>query len=50
MRVVDELLALNPSKYQITVVGDEDSLPYNRIMLSPLLANEKTFSGYCYTW
>ena len=43
MRVVDELLALNPSKYQITVVGDEDSLPYNRIMLSPLLANEKTF-------
>ena len=43
MRVVDELLALKPSKYQITVVGDEDSLPYNRIMLSPLLANEKIF-------
>lgn len=43
MHVVDELLALNALKYQITIIGEEDYLPYNRIMLSSVLANTKTF-------
>lgn len=43
MSVVDKLLSLNPSKYQIIIIGKENSLPYNRIMLSSVLANEKTF-------
>jgi NAD(P)H-nitrite reductase len=29
--------------YQITVIGTETVLPYNRIMLSPVLSGEKTF-------
>lgn len=43
MRVVDELLKLNPSKYQITIIGDENYFPYNRIMLSSVLSTDKTF-------
>ena len=42
MRTIEELLKLEPEKYNITVFGDEAYGNYNRIMLSPVLANEKT--------
>ncbi|HIP94840.1 MAG TPA: NAD(P)/FAD-dependent oxidoreductase [Leucothrix sp.] len=42
MRTIEELLKLEPEKYNITVFGDEPYGNYNRIMLSPVLANEKT--------
>ncbi len=42
MRTVEELLALNPERYEITVFGAEPHGNYNRIMLSPVLAGEKT--------
>ncbi len=44
MRTVEELLALEPDHYQITVVGSEPHGNYNRIMLSPVLAGEKKFA------
>ena len=40
MKVVDEILKLNPLINQITIIGKETFLPYNRIMLSPVLAGE----------
>jgi len=42
MRVVEELLKISPDLYDITVFGDEPYPNYNRIMLSPVLANEQT--------
>ena len=42
MRVVEELLKIAPDLYHITVFGDEPYPNYNRIMLSPVLANEQT--------
>ena len=42
MRALEELLKLAPDKYQISVFGDEPYGNYNRIMLSPVLAGEKT--------
>lgn len=42
MRTVEELLKLEPERYNIAVFGDEPYGNYNRIMLSPVLANEKT--------
>ncbi|MCB1768342.1 MAG: nitrite reductase large subunit NirB [Candidatus Competibacteraceae bacterium] len=42
MRTVEELLALAPDKFDITVFGAEPHGNYNRIMLSPVLAGEKT--------
>lgn len=42
MRTVEELLKLAPDLYDITVFGAEPLGNYNRIMLSPLLAGEKT--------
>ena len=42
MRTVDELLKLAPEKYDITVFGAEPHGNYNRIMLSPVLAGDKT--------
>ncbi len=42
MRTVEELLALAPDLYDITVFGAEPHGNYNRIMLSPILAGEKT--------
>lgn len=44
MRTVEELLALEPDYYHITVVGKEPHGNYNRIMLSPVLAGEKSFA------
>jgi len=43
MKVVDEVLKIDPLMYHITVIGAETVLPYNRIMLSPVLSGEKTF-------
>jgi len=45
MRTVEELLALAPGMYDITVFGAEPRVNYNRIMLSPVLAGEKTFDA-----
>jgi nitrite reductase (NADH) large subunit len=42
MRTVEELLALAPERYDITVFGAEPRGNYNRILLSPVLAGEKT--------
>lgn len=42
MRTVEELLALAPDRYDITVFGAEPHGNYNRILLSPVLAGEKT--------
>ena len=42
MRTVEELLKIAPDLYEITVFGAEPLGNYNRIMLSPLLAGEKT--------
>jgi nitrite reductase (NADH) large subunit len=42
MRTVEELLKLAPQRYDITVFGAEPYGNYNRILLSPVLAGEKT--------
>jgi len=43
-RAVEEILARDPERYEITVFGAEPRVNYNRIMLSPVLAGEKTFN------
>ena len=43
IRAVEELLARAPGRTGITVFGAEPHPNYNRIMLSPVLAGEKTF-------
>lgn len=42
IRTIEELLKLDGEKYAITVFGAEPHPNYNRIMLSPVLAGEKT--------
>jgi NAD(P)H-dependent nitrite reductase small subunit len=42
MRTVEELLQLAPDLYDVTVFGAEPHVNYNRILLSPLLAGEKS--------
>ncbi|MCW5699354.1 MAG: NAD(P)/FAD-dependent oxidoreductase, partial [Rhodospirillales bacterium] len=42
MRTVEELLKLDRHMYDITVFGAEPHGNYNRILLSPVLAGEKT--------
>ncbi|MGI4797958.1 MAG: nitrite reductase large subunit NirB [Janthinobacterium lividum] len=42
-RAVEELLEREPGRYQVTIFGAEPHVNYNRIMLSPVLAGEKTF-------
>ena len=44
MRTVEELLKIAPDIYDIIVYGDEPYPNYNRIMLSPVLANEQTIN------
>jgi nitrite reductase (NADH) large subunit len=41
-RLLDEILRRTPNKFNITVIGDEVHGSYNRIMLSPVLAEEST--------
>lgn len=42
MRTVEELHKIDPDMYDITVFGAEPHGNYNRILLSPVLAGEKT--------
>ncbi|WP_018955012.1 nitrite reductase large subunit NirB [Thioalkalivibrio sulfidiphilus] len=42
VRTLEELLKLEPDKYEITVFGAEPYGNYNRILLSPVLSAEKT--------
>jgi len=42
VRTLEELLKLAPDQYDITVFGSEPYGNYNRIMLSPVLAGERT--------
>ncbi len=42
-RAVEELLARDPERYEITIFGAEPEVNYNRIMLSPVLAGETSF-------
>ena len=42
IRTIEELLKVNPDLYDITVFGSEPYGNYNRILLSPVLAGEKT--------
>jgi nitrite reductase (NADH) large subunit len=42
VRTLEELLKVTPDMYDITVFGAEPYGNYNRIMLSPVLAGEKT--------
>jgi len=42
VRTLEELLKLAPEQYDITVFGGEPYGNYNRILLSPVLAGEKT--------
>ena len=43
-RAVEEVLARDPERYRVTIVGAEPRVNYNRIMLSPLLAGDKCFA------
>src|SRR4051794_13276218 len=42
-RAIEELLERDPNRYRVTIFGAEPHVNYNRIMLSPVLAGEKTF-------
>ncbi|WP_374631537.1 nitrite reductase large subunit NirB [Ferrovibrio sp.] len=42
-RVLEEMLEKAPDAYQITILGAEPRVNYNRIMLSPVLSGEKTY-------
>ena len=43
LRTIEDLLELTKDKYDITVYGEEPYVNYNRIMLSYILSQEKTF-------
>ncbi|HSI19544.1 MAG TPA: nitrite reductase large subunit NirB [Sphingomonas sp.] len=42
-RAVEELIARDAGRYRVTIFGAEPRVNYNRIMLSPVLAGEKSF-------
>ncbi len=42
-RAVEDILARDADRYDITIFGAEPRVNYNRIMLSPVLAGDKTF-------
>ena len=42
-RVLEQLFERSPDAYDVTVFGAEPRTNYNRIMLSPVLAGEKTY-------
>ncbi len=42
-RAVEEILERDADRFRITIFGAEPRVNYNRIMLSPLLAGEKSF-------
>jgi nitrite reductase (NADH) large subunit len=43
-RAVQDILKRDPGRYHITILGAEPRVNYDRIMLSPVLAGEKTFA------
>ena len=43
-RAIEELLARDPGRFSVTIFGAEPHVNYNRIMLSPVLAGEKSFA------
>ncbi|MBW8859846.1 MAG: NAD(P)/FAD-dependent oxidoreductase, partial [Caulobacter sp.] len=43
-RAVEEVLKRDPERYDIAIFGAEPRVNYNRIMLSPVLAGEKSFA------
>jgi len=43
-RAVQEVLKRDPDRYEITIFGAEPRVNYDRIMLSPVLAGEKSFA------
>src|SRR6195952_1903356 len=45
VRALEEILSREPHAFSITVFGAEPHGNYNRIMLSPVLAGEKTFDA-----
>jgi nitrite reductase (NADH) large subunit len=45
VRALEEILSRAPHDFSITVFGSEPHGNYNRIMLSPVLAGEKTFEA-----
>src|SRR5439155_25200753 len=44
-RVLDELFARAPNRYDVTIFGAEPRVNYDRIMLSPVLSGEKDFES-----
>ena len=42
-RAVEEILSRDASRYAITIFGAEPPVNYDRIMLSPVLAGDKSF-------
>ncbi|CAM4151699.1 Assimilatory nitrite reductase (NAD(P)H) large subunit [Novosphingobium lubricantis] len=42
-RAVEEILARDPLRFDVTIFGAEPRVNYNRIMLSPVLSGEKAF-------
>jgi nitrite reductase (NADH) large subunit len=42
-RTLEELIARDPSRFEITIFGAEPRVNYDRIMLSPVLSGEKTY-------
>ena len=44
VRTLEEILKLDADRYNITVFGEEPYGNYNRMMLSPVLASEKTIA------
>jgi hypothetical protein len=43
-RALEELFERAPGRYGVTIFGSEPRVNYDRIMLSPVLAGEKSFS------
>ena len=41
-RAIEEILKRDPNRYEITVFGAEPRVNYNRIMLSSVLAGDKS--------
>jgi len=44
-RAIERLLELSPDQYQITIFNAEPRVNYDRIMLSPVLAGEKSYGN-----
>ncbi|HKT53381.1 MAG TPA: nitrite reductase large subunit NirB, partial [Caulobacteraceae bacterium] len=42
-RTIEEVIKRDPDRYAVTIFGAEPRVNYDRIMLSPVLAGEKTF-------